>query len=72
MHDLFFIAVYKTTEPNKHSALEVIKCIADRKSAFNIWFDYTSQGFKHIEVRNCESGCIIDFNHGIWGETKPL
>lgn len=72
MHDLFFVKVFKTSEPNKYSAGEEVKCIADRKSAFDIWYTYRQKGFKHVDVTNCENGTPIDFEHGIWGETKPL
>lgn len=72
MHDLFFVTVYKTSEPNKHSADEKVKCIADRKSAFDIWYSYRQKGFKHIDVINGESGLPINFEYGIWGETEPL
>lgn len=72
MHDLFYVIIYKTSDPNKFTADERIKCIADRKSAFDIWYTYRQKGFKHIDVRNCELGYEIDFEHGMWGETKPL
>lgn len=72
MNNLFFVKAFLTNAENKYSAEYTVECIANRESAFYIYECLKSKGFRHIDVRNCESGVPINFEYGIWGEAKPL
>lgn len=74
MQELFFVKVYKTHSDaiNKYDNHGAIELIADRESAFDIYFHFTKLGYKHIDAHSCTTGIPIDFEYGMWGKTKPL
>lgn len=67
MHDLFTVTVWLTKGPNRYEASKTVSCIADRESAFDIYYRYKSLDFKYIEIKNCLTGIVINFEKGMWG-----